>query len=168
MRHAISAVAGLLLMVGSAAAQSGTQPDSAKPSINTPPSMPQNYRSRTAAMMAKEYIREGKGRPEISEVVSNTGLLGGSTRFCVRYPADVQATAAERRRNLFLPSEVKTRFVLINAHRSITTGGESRYTARFGVSVTCDEFKTWAPFPELVQAAAARKARDAAKATKAN
>jgi hypothetical protein len=70
----------------SAAQPSDQGPQSSSPGITTPPDFPPSYRSRVAVYLAFEYLRDGKGPPEIGELQSAEGPLGGSTSVCVQFP----------------------------------------------------------------------------------
>jgi hypothetical protein len=55
--------------------------------VTGPISFPPNYKGRIAALLAPDYLSNGEGQPEISEVHSGTSLIGGGVvNVCVQYP----------------------------------------------------------------------------------
>jgi hypothetical protein len=80
----------------------------------TPPDFPPNYRMRIAALLVNEYVKDGRGPPEITSLRSNTGLLGASTALCVQFPIDNPGW--------FQEGKTATRPYLIDAYRGAFTG----------------------------------------------
>jgi hypothetical protein len=93
-----SALLIALMLAGSATGQTPAPKGVAEAKTNTSPVLPADYRKRMATSLARAYAEEGKGQPEISAVITQSGLLGEvTTDVCIRYPADVKFTWAQRR-----------------------------------------------------------------------
>jgi hypothetical protein len=69
-----------------AAQRSDQAPPPSPPEINTPPDFPPNYRTRIAVYLALEYLRDGKGPPEISDLQTSANPIAGRTSVCVQFP----------------------------------------------------------------------------------
>jgi hypothetical protein len=67
---------------GSVASAQESPGQSIKPPINFPP----NYKGRIAALLVPDYVDYSGGQPEISNVQTSTGPLGGGVSVCVQFP----------------------------------------------------------------------------------
>jgi hypothetical protein len=115
--------------------------DQGSPGGNAAPEFPPNYRTRVAVMLAVDYLRDGRGAPEISDLMGYSNVFSGRTSLCVRYPAAPGP-----------PSYSGVRSILIWAVRGWGSFGKVEYRSKMlGVLENCRG--TLKPYPELEQIA---------------
>jgi hypothetical protein len=157
---ALVALALLLLLT---ACQSAGTPEPGSPGAEV--ELPPDYRSKAAAYLASEYVRDAIGPAEITpEPRRGRALLGASSHVVVRYPVRTHSIGPRMvARDWLLDSMEKTetgmRCITVAMERSLKTQGALKFLAtrpeQDGSS--CGDGESFAPYRELDEVAARLK-----------
>lgn len=155
-RLMVCCVSGLLL-ADAAAAQTPAKSTAAPSQLSSPsaqpttseaanavPRFPSDYRRRIAVLLMKDYVRDGKGPPQISDPKEMRSIYGtvGAVRVCVRFL--VEGTG------LFGAAQPKAD----RDYSFVIRRGELRLRAyKYKWHKSCEEPGAMRPFMELERAA---------------
>jgi hypothetical protein len=139
------AVLGACQTGGSSSGRAGAESE--------PLRLPANFRQDVAVTLAAEYVKDGVGPATISEVWNGKGILGANTSVLIRYPV--------RDRGIFAGSgDTKTRCIKVELERSVSTGGEERFSVSRPKTDGdgCYAYEKTRPYVELEQLASKLRA----------